>query len=234
MTLQLRGNRAWGAALVVFVIVQFIYLYFDVVVMTAPALDAPMSEWRAMISVNQDRIRWHILIPLFNFFGLLLPASVALSRQLRRAAPNGSIWPDLVVPGAVLVTVTVVLGEMTLGIFGLVPIEQLSDSVVRTVLMANTYTIFVAGNLAGALLSGAASLAMLQSHPSPRWLGWLGIITACLGVIGALWLINGNTEGLVFGLGILSRGFLLLWVMTTGFWLYRTANPALPDMTPTS
>lgn len=101
MTSELRRNRLWGAALVAFVVAQVVYLYFGLVAMTAPSYGAPMAEWRAMIIQNHDVIRWHILISLFNVFVLLLPASVALKRRLQQSVPD-SVWPDLVVPGAIL------------------------------------------------------------------------------------------------------------------------------------
>lgn len=219
MTRELRSNRLWGGALVAFTVVQLVYLYFDLVAMTAPAYGAPMAEFRSMIVANHDMIRWHILLPLFNVFVLLVPASVALKRRLQQGAPD-SVWPDLIVPGAVLATVTVVLAEMILAVFGLVP-ESLSDSVLSVLLMANAYTIFVASNLAGALFVGPASLAMLASRASSRWLGWAGVVTAGTGMIGALWLVGGDTGGPLFGLTVVSRGLLLLWIAAAGVWLYR-------------
>lgn len=220
MTPELRRNRLWGGVLVAFVVAQLAYLYFDLVAMRAPAYGAPVAEFRAMIVANHDMIRWHILIPLFNMFVLLIPASVALKRRLQESAP-GSVWPDLVVPGAVLATVTVVLAEMILAVFGLVP-ETLSDSVLSTLIMANAYAVFVAANLAGALFVGSASLAMLASRSSSRWLGRAGVLTAVSGLIGALWLANGDANGPLFGLTIVSRGLLLLWVAAAGVWLYRS------------
>lgn len=226
-----RNHRLWGGALVAFVIAQLAYLYFDLVAMRQPPYGAPLADFRATIVRNQDLMRWHILIPLFNAFMLLLPASVALKQRLQQRAPK-SVWPELVVPGAVLVTVTIVLAEMILAVFGLAP-DALSDSVLGALLMANAYAIFVAGNLAGALFVGPASLAMVGSQSPVRWLGWAGIVTAGLGLIGALWLVNGDATGPLFGLTVLSRALFLLWVAVAGVWLYRSPATDRSDMTPT-
>lgn len=123
---------------------------------------------------------------------------------------------------------TVVLAETVLAVFGLVP-ESLSDSILDALITANAYSIFVAADLAGALFVGPASMAMLVSRPSPRWLGWAGIVTAGFNLIGALWLVHGDAHGLFFGLTTLSRALLLLWVAAAGIWLYRSPSADRTD-----
>ena len=223
MTRRLRRYRLGGAALEAFLIVQLVYLYFDLVAVKVPAYGAPMAAWRAMILAQHDLIRWHILLPLFNAFCLLMPASVALKQRLEEVTPQGSVWPELVVPGAALATATVFVAEIILAVFGLVP-EALSDSILSVLLMANTYCVFVAANLAGSLLVGAASLAMLESSSSSGALAWMGVVTAGAGLLGALWLASGNMQGPLFALTVLSRALLLLWLAAAGVWLYRTAE----------
>ena len=131
--------------------------------------------------------------------------------------------------GVLLMMVAGIFGVMSVAVLGLVPATELSDSVLRTLVMINTYSVWVVGNFAGALFLTAASIAMLQSERPPRWLARWGLVAAGLALIGALWLINGDFEGPLFGVSILSRAMMLVWIVAAGLWLRRSAIPAIAE-----
>ena len=88
--------------------------------------------------------------------------------------------------GALFIVVTVILAEVTLVVLGLVPPDELSDSVLRTMVTINTYAIWVAGAFAVGLFLGAGSVAILGATPRYRWLGWAGLTGAGVSLVGAL------------------------------------------------
>jgi hypothetical protein len=216
-----KHDRIWGLVLIAFAPAQLLYLYFDVILLAPPDPDAPISEFRALASDHAALIRWHALIPPINFLVLLLPASVALARRLRQAAP-GSFWPEMVVPGSLLLSMTAVIGLQLFAVLGLVPVHELSDSAIRSAIMINAFLIWVVGSFAAALLAGSVSLALLHADPRPRMLVAFGLTAAGCGLAGQVWLVDGDFHGPLFGLNLLGRGLFLAWVVWAGIWLVRS------------
>jgi hypothetical protein len=214
-------DRIWGLVLIAFAPAQLLYLYFDVVLLAPPDPDAPIAEFRTLASDHAALIRWHALLPPFNFLVLLLPASVALARRLRQTAPE-SYWPEMVVPGSLLLSMTAVIGLQLFAVLGLVPVHELSDSAIRSAIMTNAFLIWVAGSFAAALLAGSVSLALLHADPRPRSLAAFGLTVAGCGLAGQAWLVDGDFHGPLFGLNLLGRGLFLAWVAWVGIWLYRS------------
>ena len=217
-----RQDRRSGAALILFVAVQLAYLLFNAGLdASAPALDAPVAEWRALLRERSIALilRWDSLIPVANFVMLLVPGSLGLRRRLVRGPSKGTLWPDLAVAGTMLVTTTVFITSVTYAVLGLVPPDELSDAVLRATVIANAYAIFGIGSLAVALFLGAASAAILQLERSPRWLAWWGIVTSAVSIAGTVWLVSADFDGPLFGLNVVGRGSFLAWVTATGLWL---------------
>jgi hypothetical protein len=67
------------------------------------------------------------------------------------------------------------------------------------------------------LLSG---LALLRHHRAPRWLGWWGVATALLGLIG-MWR---NVTPSVNPVSAVNNYLLPAWMIGFGIWLVRTRN----------
>ncbi len=53
-------------------------------------------------------------------------------------------------------------------------------------------------------LLGAAAV-IIRSGVLPKWIGWLGTAVAVIGVVGASWILSGDSEGFLgAGLGTIS------------------------------
>lgn len=217
-------DRVWGVLLVAFVAVQLIYLFFDIIVLSPPAPDAAIDEFRQVARDHAALIRWHALIPLFNLVFLLLPASVMLGRRLKRMAGDASPWPDLVLPASVLLVAAALPGLLLFAVLGLVPVNELSDSLIRGAVMENALTIWGIGGAATAAYMGAVSLALLEADAGPKGLARFGLGAAVLALVGEFWLINGNFNGPLFNLTIAGRGLFLLWLVLAGVWWYRAGR----------
>lgn len=215
----LEQDRRSGTALVGFVALQVAYLVLNVGVMSEPVADGPIGEWRALVQEHAGLIRWHLMMALTAFVFLFLPGALGLRRRLRRSAPAGSLWPDLVLAGALLVMISVFVSTVLYAVLGIVPAAELSDSVLRAVVLANFYAIFGSGSFAVACFLGAASAAMLESDGGPRWLGWWGMATAAASLVGVLSLTSLSFDGVLFGLASLARLSFLAWVVATGLWM---------------
>jgi hypothetical protein len=229
-------DRRTGAALILFVAVQLAYLFLNAGLdASAPSPDAPIAEWRALLRERSIAaiLRWDSLIPAINFVLLLVPGSVGLRRRLMRSTSSGSLWPDLAVAGALLVTTTVFIASVTYAVLGLVPADELSDAVLRATVIANGYAIFGLGSLAVALFLGAASAAILQAERSPRWLAWWGMATGAVSIAGTLWFISADFDGPLFWLNVVGRASFLAWVTATGLWLFRATPAASPTTSAT-
>ncbi len=216
-------DRWSGLLLVTFVIVQIVYLVFNAGVSSAPSPDAPLVAWRRVIQDHSGILRASSIVPPVNFVCLLVPGAFALRRRLLRAAGGGGVLPDLSVAGVLLITVTVFIGAITYAVLGLVPTRQLSDSVLRVILIANTFDIFGVGQFAVALFVGAVSAALLVPESPAGWLGWWGAVTAALSIAGALWAFSASFNGPFFTAGLVARVSFLAWILATGIWMLRTA-----------
>jgi succinate dehydrogenase hydrophobic anchor subunit len=223
-------DRTSGAALVLFVVVQLAYLLAPTGVASAPAPDASIADWRALLHEDSvaAALRWDGLIPAINFIALLVPGSVGLRLRLIRSTSSRNVWPDLVVAGVLLVTMTVFIASATYAVLGLVPVDELSDSVLRATVMANWYALFGIGSMAVALFLGAASVAILRSGRSPRWLAWWGIATVATSIAGTIWVVSTDFDGPLLALNIFGRASFLAWVMAAGLWLLRATPVAAP------
>jgi hypothetical protein len=217
-------DRRWGLALIAFLPLQLVFFGIDVAI-TPSALDAPAEEFRTQALEHAAMMRWAALITLVGFVGLLVPASYALRRRLRELSPHRSVWPDLLVAGSLLLTMTVLVATTTFAVLGLVPADELSDSVIYSAAMTQLFAGFVAGSFAIALLTASASMAMLQARPAAPRLAWFGLATAGLSLISQLWFVTGDLHGPLYELNGPARAIFLVWVATAGVWLSR-AVPA--------
>jgi hypothetical protein len=224
-------DRRWGFALIAFVPLQVLYLGLGFS-MGPPALDAPADKYRMLVADHATLMRWHALIPLVTFVGLLVPASYALRRRLQDLSADRSEWPDLVVAGSLLATATVFVGLLVFAVLGLVPVDELSDALIRSTIMVNAFTVWVAGSFAIALLAASASMAMLRARPSSPKLAWFGLVAAGLSLLSQLWFATGDLDGPLFGLNMLARAMFLAWVAATGVWLLRAGRADLADTAP--
>jgi len=214
------NDRRSGILLVAFVALQIVYLTVNVGVIAPPAPDAPIEELRTTVVDHADTIRWHTLLALASFFCLFLPGIVGLRERLPHHPSR-----DILGVSVVLILASVVLMVTSLGVLGLVPPQDLSDSLLRGIFMFDAYSAWVVGNVITAIFLTAASTALLCDDTGPRWLGRAGLLAATAGILGSLWIVNGDVHGALFGLAVLSRALWLGWVAAAGIWLIRTAAP---------
>lgn len=223
-------DRRSGTLLLAFIGLQIIYLVINVGVIAPPAPDAPIEELRTTVTNHASIIRWHTLLALASFFGLFLPGIAGLRQRLQPTHAGRHI----VDVSVVLILTSVLLMVTALGVLGLVPPEELSDSLLRGIFMFDAYSAWVVGNVITAIFLIAASTALIQHDPGARWLARSGLLTSGLALTGSAWIIDGDVHSALFGLAELSRALWLLWIAAVGIWLIKTATPEPIQPSPTT
>lgn len=219
-------DRRSGTVLLAFVAVQLVYLVIDMAVLPWPAVEAPIGQWRPFLTQYGRLVAGHVGIAQVAFVFLFLPGVLGLRRRLRRSASEGSLWPDLVAMGGLLVLISVFVGALGYATLGLIPAHGMSASVLSAITMGLMYDIFGVGSFAIALFTCAASAAILQSERA-RWLAWWGFGTAAASLAGTFMFIFEDFDGPWYGLTGVARASFLAWVVATGLWLRaRSTTPA--------
>jgi hypothetical protein len=83
------------------------------------------------------------------------------------------------------------------------------------------------GELAFSLFFTITGVALLRLHRVPRWLGWWGIATGLLGLVG-LWR---NVTAVVAPVAAINNYLLPAWMIGLGIWLIRESRRAPNEST---
>jgi hypothetical protein len=147
----------------------------------------------------------------------LIPFLAYLWSVLRRAEGEGG-WLATTMLGAGLVDLSIKLGSAAPG---LAAKEMAEETPLHTALHDMNSASFILSLLPLSVLTAAFAIVTLKTGVLPRWLGWMGAITA-----GAL-LVNGMALGAEFGPGFL---LFLIWTVTTSVVLVRQAGVTAPSV----
>lgn len=219
------SRRAGGVAGIVFAVGMLILgfaFYFD-----QPLYTDPAATIRQHFVDNADSlpfVDW--LSALLFVFAFLLFAAV-LRAVLGDADAEGT-WPRLSFAGAVISVAVagsgVYLSTLTLG-----DIADLSDSTIGALARADALIYTVLMPFGFALFIGAASLSTLRAAPFSKWVGWVGLVAALAMVVGSLWPVQDDPEGVLAVVGM--TGFLaaMIWVLIVGIMMTGIGRPAAQD-----
>ena len=131
------------------------------------------------------------------------------------------MWARLSVVGALVMLAAGLGASLSWGALAIAPVEDLDDS---TLLLANRMTAYGFGSGMqfglGAFI-GFSSLVILASGVLWRWLGALGLVLAVLNIVGALWVVDGDQEGLLGVLGIIGFIGFGVWTLATSVGMLR-------------
>lgn len=216
-------ERLAAAALLLFVALQLTYLFLLEGASSPPAFDGPTDQLQAYFRENAVSLRTLPLIAVFNFVFLFVPGAVGLRRRLARSTPDGDLGPELVLPAAFLIMVSVFLGAAGYAVFALLPTDLWSGATLVGLIRLQEYCVFDLGGLAVALFAGATSLGILRSERAWRWLGYWGLATAVASIVSALWIVTADFHGPLYVLCMVARASFLFWIAAAGAWLLRTA-----------
>lgn len=190
-----------------------------------PALDAPAGDIREYFEDSGSQIQfanWLVALAIALFFlvfasglrGLLGPAD----------ASDRGMWSRASFAGAVAVAAIGGAGSAAWGVATL-STDRLSDDVLLALHHMDSLIFGAAMPFGFVLFLGAASLVIVRSGVLWTWLGWLGLATALLHAIGALWPLSGDNEGFLGILAIIALGLSFVWILITGIGMLRMESP---------
>jgi len=157
------------------------------------------------------------VIPFFWFLG-------SLWRLLRRGEGGSPFLAVMAALGGAFASVVGALGGIVLAVLPLTR-SSLTAGSLRTLYILATDIAFTA--LFGiATLTLSASVVFIRSHVMPAWLGYLGILTGIVALIGAGATVSTNDTLFTFGF----IGFLLatLWLLILSIFMLRGSQEPAP------
>jgi len=149
-----------------------------------------------------------------GFVFLFLPFVVTLRGLLGWAEGGDNILARLAFTGGILMVAFTAARGLFCGALalGAAADPEVSDSSVRALMYLDAYA-SSGFRLTITLILFASSLVIWRTGVLWRWLALLGGAAGILGVIGAAWVLDGDQEGVLGILALISFIGFLLWVL---------------------
>ena len=206
-----------------------VFLASEAPLADAPALDESAAGIRQWFEANETQLVWSIWGSMLALAFFVLFASGVRSLLEPAEAGSRGMWSRWSFAGA---TAAFALAGAKTAFWAVLNQEDVaavaSDETFKTLAAfeAISLTVFIPWSLA-VFLAGAA-VVVLQSGVMARWLGWLGVVTAVLFAVGALWPLTGDAEGALGILVFLGYVGWLAWTVGAGVTLIRAEAEAGP------
>lgn len=214
-----RYGAGTGVLFVLFVIVGFI------VQPKPPAADATAQEIFEYIVDKQNTL--HVVQLLFGAAGLFFIWFIGTLRQLlSRAEGDEGRLANTAYGGGLVAAATLIVGGGLAAVAALHPVENGAN--LTHALIDASLLVPAVGAPAAFVFFAANGLSILRSGYLPAWMGWFGIVTGVLNIlgIGAVF----TDHGVFAGDGLLGffLGFacFLLWNLGASIMLYRKLGEA--------
>lgn len=207
------GWRKLAGAAGILQVVLFVGL--GLMIMDGPSINDSAADTRAWFGDNETEaalFTW--LMP--GVFGLLfLTFASGLRSVLAPAdAATGGMFSRLSFAGAVVQAAVGFIGLAFWGVLAQADIlATVSDETMLTLNAFDSVIFFSIMAWPTAIFLLGASAVIIQSGVLPRWIGWLGVAIAVIGVIGSAWILSGDSEGFL-GAGLGTIAFFGMHVFT--------------------
>jgi hypothetical protein len=190
------------------------------------AIDDPIEEIRAYFVDDGEQYLLGDYLTGIALLFLLLPYTICLRIILARAEGEPGIFSQLYFAAVILAISFGAASAIGWGTASLAAgDERVDDSSIQLMMYVAQYG--ESGLLAGfALIALAASIVMLMTSVPARWLGYLGLATFALCIIGAAWVIDGDPEGALATVGLLGLLVFAIWNLCISIVLLRMGEPA--------
>ncbi len=192
-----------------------------------PDPDAPISELREFFADDDAVIHTSNWIFLVSLVFLFLPFAAGLRSVLAENDVDSGMWTRTAFGIAVGVVAIGGVGSSFIGSMMLAfEPGSFDDSVLRLIAYADAYIFSVPLTIGVALFLAANSIVVLRTGALWTWLGWLGLVIALLGLIGAWWPLDGDPGGVLAALALTTFPLLGIWSLLVGINLLRTPAAA--------
>jgi hypothetical protein len=169
----------------------------------SPAWDAELQDIRAFWNDHSNRYLvgdWLIFGAFVLFF---LPFVSALRSTLAPRDPSGGLIARLIVVGGITGGIMVAVASLPWGALALTGASDVDDSTLRLAMNMEAYGMAMVGWWMAAFIL-PASILILLSAALPRWVGALGLLEVLLAVVGSLWVVGGDQDGVLYAVSLAS------------------------------
>lgn len=209
---RVEGKKLAGAAGILQVV---LFIGLGVMILDGPSINDSAADARAWFGDNETEaalFTW--LMPgVFGLLGLTF-ASGLRSLLAPADAATGGMFARLSFAGA---AVGAAVGFVGLAFWGVLAqsdiLATVSDETMVTLNAFDSVIFFSIMAWPSAIFLLGASVVIIRSGVLPKWIGWLGVAVAVIGVIGAAWILSGDSQGFLGG-GLGTISFLGMQVFT--------------------
>ncbi|MGE0058807.1 MAG: hypothetical protein AB7P33_14230 [Dehalococcoidia bacterium] len=199
--------------------------------------ETPMStdsadEIRSFFVDNRDQYLIADFITGIALVFFFLPFAACLRHVLAGAEGEPGVCSRLFFSGAILTLAIGAAGAAGLGTLAMAAgDESINDSSLKLMMYASEYG-FSGIGFGFALVAVSASIVMITTGVVAKWVGYVGVATAAINLVGATWIIDGDPEGVLCLISLI--GFLAfgIWVLCTSVMLLRQPQTSAATMAP--
>ena len=223
-SMQWKQVAGWAGVLGV-----VLWIVLGITIFDGPGIADSAADAREWYEDNGTSVAFFTWAMPFVFGGLLLLFASGLRGLLAAAdADSHGMWARWSFAGAVAQTGTAFVGLSFWGVLAQDDIlAVVSDDTLRTLTAFDSIIFFAIMAWPSAVFLTGASIVILQSGVMARWIGWLGIAIALIGVVGALWILSGDPDGFL-GAGLGTIAFLgnIAWILIVSITMIRSRDAA--------
>lgn len=191
---------------------------------SAPAFTDGADEVRSWFADNQGPVAFFSWFAPFVAGFLLLTFATGLLRRLSVDDTSGGILPRLSFAGIVA---HFAAGLVSLSLWAVLTLDPIlagaSDDLLLTISALDTIVFFALMPWAMAMFVIFASVLILQTRIMPTWMAGLGIVAGVVPVIGGSWLLSGDPDSAIRGIGFIGELAGMVWILLASVFLARSA-----------
>lgn len=209
-----KWERAAGAGGILFVVLVVISA---VLPGSPPSTSDPAKDVAKYFADNADAIRQAAFLGIVATIPLVWWVA-AIYRMLERETGNARM--------GVMAAVGVAIGGAAAGVSSVVYAAVAMSGVAGSGGLSGTKFFYLIGTnltsmvaIGTALTVGAVSAGILRTGMMPKWIAWLGALTAVVAVVGSLIGVSGND--VVFGAAFVSFLLFAVWLLAVSIVMLR-------------
>ncbi len=194
-----------------------------IIIPIQPAPNEPIENLRKFFADDNALIHSANLIMMLTLVFVFLPFAAGLRSVLAERDVDAGMWSRTAFGIAVGIVAVTGAGSAVLSstMLAFEP-GSFDDAVLRLIAYADAYMFSVIITVGLALFLVATAIVILRTGALWKWLGWLGLVIALIGLIGTSWPLDGDPEGVLASMGFSTFPLFAVWSLLVGISLLRT------------
>ncbi len=194
-----------------------------IIIPIQPAPDEPIANIREFFADDSALFYSANLIMMVTLVFVFLPFAAGLRSVLAERDVDAGMWSRTAFGIAVGIVAVAGAGSVFFSSMMLAfEPGSFDDAVLRLIVYADAYMFSVIITVGLALFLVATAIVVLRTGALWKWLGWLGLVIAIIGLIGTSWPLDGDPEGVLATMGFITFPLFAVWSLLVGISLLRT------------